>query len=95
MWFEPKIVRPILEAPPQWLNNYYLFTEELWKNFGPYDPEGEAETAIENLIMCNNHHITKYVIEFYRLAAEIKWDDASLHRRFYRNLPARLKNKIT
>jgi hypothetical protein len=45
--------------------------------------------------MKDNQHIVKYIVEFYRLAAEIHWDDKALCRRFYKNLPTRLKNEIS
>jgi hypothetical protein len=93
-WFEPTLLGKVFPPPP-WLNNYTLFTQQLERNFGPYDAEGEAENAIDNLVMKDSQRIAKYVVEFYRLAAEISWDDASLRRRFYKNLPARIKNEIS
>lgn len=93
-WFEPELVKRSL-FPPPWMVSYNHFKDELQKHFGPFDPEGEAEIAIENLFMKDNQRITKYIVEFYRLSSEINWDDASLRRRFYKNLPARIKNEIS
>jgi hypothetical protein len=94
-WFEPWLMLPDNAPKPAWWTSFNLFTKELQANFGPYDAEAEAESALENLIMRDNHRITKYVVEFNRLAADISWDDRALCRRFYKNLPARLKNEIS
>jgi hypothetical protein len=94
-WFEPALSRPTWAVPPPWMTSWNLFMKELERNFGPYDAEGDAEAALENLVMRDNHHVNKYIVEFYRLASEIHWDDKALCRRFYKNLPARLKNEIS
>jgi Retrotransposon gag protein len=93
-WFEPVLLGKITPIP-MWYYDYELFVHELEKNFGPYDPEADAEIALENLVMRENQHITKYSTEFYRLAAEVQWDDASLRRRYYKNLPTCIKNEIS
>jgi hypothetical protein len=93
-WFEPTLLNPPL-FPPAWQDDYSAFKQELERHFGPYDPQGDAENAIENLVMKDNHRITKYTTDFYRLASEIHWDDASLRHRYYKNLPTRLKNEIS
>ena len=94
-WFEPAILEPLSLSADHFMNDYDLFVDELKLNFGPYDPEADAEAAIENLVMKDTQHIVKYIVEFYRLTAEIHWDDKALCRRFYKNLPARLKNEIS
>jgi hypothetical protein len=92
-WFEPVLLGKVVPLP-LWYHDYGLFVRELERHFGPFDPEADAENALENLVMRDNQHIAKYSTEFYRLAAEVQWDDASLRRRFYKNLPARIKNEI-
>ena len=94
-WFEADIISPPTLDADHYMNDYPSFVNELKLNFGPFDPKADAETAIENLVMKDNHHIAKYVVDFYRLAAEVGWDDKALCRRFYKNLPARLKNEIS
>jgi len=63
-------------------------------NFGPYDPEGETETELENLRMRDGQRITKYFVEFNRLTARTQWGEAALKNRLYRGLPARIKDEI-
>ena len=60
-WFEPTLTSRHY-AP--WLTDYSAFISELRNNFGPHDPEGEAEAGLENLQMRNTQRITKYLVEF-------------------------------
>ena len=90
-WFEPSLTSG--ESPP-WLDDYSEFIAELKNNFGPHDPEGEAEAELENLRMRDNQHIVKYLVDFNRLAARVQWGDSALRRQFYRGLPSRIKDEI-
>ena len=74
-WFKLSLTSG--ESPP-WLDNYSDFVRELKNNFGPHDPEGEAEADLENLKMRNNQCIVKYLVDFNRLAAHVQWGDAAL-----------------
>ena len=60
-WFEPLLTSGL---NPAWLDNYSNFVLELRKNFGPHNPEGEAEADLENLRMPDNQCIVKYLIDF-------------------------------
>ena len=59
--FEPLLTSGL---NPAWLNDYSNFVSELRKNFGPHDPEGEAEANLENLRMRDNQRIVKYLVNF-------------------------------
>ena len=74
-WFEPTLTSGRY-AP--WLTDYDTFVSELRNNFGLHDPEGEAEAGLENLQMCDTQRITKYLVEFNRLAARVQWGDVPL-----------------
>ena len=74
-WFKPSLTSG--KSPP-WLNDYSDFVGELKNNFGPHDPEGEAEADLKNLKMCDNQCIMKYLVDFNRLAAHVQWGDATL-----------------
>jgi hypothetical protein len=94
-WFEPTLLGlPDDPDRPEWVGDYMEFVSILETNFGPYDPEGEAEADLENLRMRDNQHITKYMVEFNRLAARVSWGDAALRRRYYDGLPPRIKDRI-
>jgi len=91
-WFEPGLLRP---NPPDWLDDFDDFISELQNNFRPHDPEGKAEAELENLHMRENQQVTKYLVDFNRLAARVQWGDAALRRQLYNGLPARIKDEIT
>ena len=66
-----------------WLSYYSKFVSKLRSHFSPFDPEGEAEVEFENLRMRDNQRITKYLVEFDRLAARVQWGNATLQHQFY------------
>ena len=74
-WF--KLLLTSGKSPP-WLNDYSNFVGELKNNFGPHDPEGEAEADLENLKMCDNQRIVKYLVNFNHLAAHVQWGNTTL-----------------
>ena len=83
-WFEPSLTSG---NDISWLSDYSEFVSELRIHFGPFDPEGEAEAELENLRMRDNQRITKYLVEFNRLAARVQWGNAALQHQFYNGLP--------
>ncbi|KAF8626554.1 hypothetical protein AX17_006533 [Amanita inopinata Kibby_2008] len=74
--------------------DFDAFILELEDNFGLHDPAGDAETALTNLSMKDLHHITKYVVEFNKLAACIDWNEPALRDCFYCGLPLRLCTEV-
>src|SRR5436305_14868031 len=64
-------------------------------NFGPYDPEGEAEAELYVLWMKDNQKINKYLVEFNRITARLQWGNATLRHPSYRGLPSRVKDAIS
>ena len=88
-WFKPGLTSM---DPPDWLDSYSNFLSKLKSNFGPHNPEGEAKAELENLQMCNNQQITKYTVEFNRLAVRVRWGPATLQRQYYNRLLARIKD---
>ena len=59
-WFEPTLTSSQHAA---WLSDYSVFISKLQNNFGPHDPEEEAEAGLEKLCICWNQQITvKYQI---------------------------------
>ena len=78
-----------------WLTDYSAFVSELQNNFGPHDPEGEAEAGLENLQMRNTQRIMKYLVEFNRLAVRVQWGDVSLRCQLYNGFPPWIKDEIS
>jgi hypothetical protein len=77
------------------MQDYHRFCSELQDNFGPLDPKGSAESELENLSMKDNQHISKYIVNFNRLAKQTGWDTVALRHSFYRGLPDRIKDQIS
>ena len=46
-YFKPYLVNA--EETPEWLEDYVLFSQKLRENFGPHDPEADAESELETL----------------------------------------------
>ena len=90
-WFEPSLTSG--ESLP-WLDDYSNFVGELKNNFGPHDPEGEAEADLENLKMHDNQHIVKYLVDFNCLATRVQWGDTTLCRQMYWGLRSHIKDEI-
>ena len=88
-WFKPLLTSGL---NPAWLDNYSNFVSELRKNFRPHDPEGKGD--LENLCMCNNQCIVKYLINFNRLTACVQWGEATLRWQLYCGLPSQIKDEI-
>ena len=82
-WLEPLLTSGLNLA---WLNDYSNFISELRKNFRPHDPEGEAKADLENLHMCDNQCIVKYLVDFNRLTTRVQWGKATLCQQLYRGL---------
>ena len=90
-WFKPLLTSGL---NPAWLDGYSDFISELRKNFRPHNPEGGAEADLENLCMCNNQHIVKYLIDFNRLTTRVQWGEAALRQQLYHGLPSQIKDEI-
>ena len=92
-WFLSRLDQVNLEETDlEIYNNFDAFVCELESRFGHADPVMEAAEELENLKMTNNHHITKYNIEFTRLATLTGWNDMVLYHRYYKGLPDQIKD---
>ena len=47
--------------PPEWIDDWELFVDELKSTFGEYDPEGTAERNLRNLRMSTDKPCTEYL----------------------------------
>ena len=90
--FEPYILDPTNSAP--FMRSFRLFIQKLESNFGPYDQEADAEVAIQNLEMKENHRINRYIVDFTKHAARLSWNEPALRDKFYRDLPLRIRTEL-
>ena len=91
-WFEPGLNDPTDSA--HWMWNYQAFLSELEDNFGPHDPVGDAEKALDELVMKKTARIVKYNVSFWELASRVGWNEAALRDRYFRGLPLRLRTEV-
>jgi hypothetical protein len=92
-YFEPFLVNNLADEPA-WLTKVELFTEELYIYFGPYDQQAEAEIELEQLVMKDNHKVTKLFVEFYQISAMLDHNESSLYRKAYTAMPKRIKDEM-
>jgi len=95
-WFEPDLLNSGNPADrPRWMDSWVHFIAELQSTFGPHDPVADAEHQLEHLRMKDSYRVTRYIIDFNRLASQVQdYGDGALCRLFYSGLPDRLKDEI-
>jgi len=95
-WFEPDLLHSSNPADrPLWMDSWVHFVAELQSTFGPHDPIADAEHQLEHLRMKDAHRVTRYIVDFNRLASQVQdYRDGALRRLFYSSLPDRLKDEI-
>src|ERR1700722_16297333 len=93
-YFETSLLEQDILNLPAWDDDYSELVEELKLYFGSSDFIGESESKIENLTMKSSQRITKYIVEFNRLATITGWDGHALRHYFYRGLPSRIKDEL-
>ena len=92
-YFEPRLST---EIEPTWLSHFPTFRSELQTHFGPYDPFGDAEAELEQLVMKDNHKAVRFFVEFNRIISWLgdEYGNSALLRRAYLALPKRLKDEM-
>jgi len=95
-WFEPDLLNSSdLADRPRWMDSWVHFVAELQSTFGPHDPIADAEHQLEHLRMKDAHRVTRYIVDFNRLASQVQdYRDGALRRLFYSRLLDHLKDKI-
>jgi len=95
-WFEPDLLNSSDPADrPHWMDSWVHFIAELQSTFGPHDPIADAEHQLEHLQMKDAHCVTRYIVDFNRLASQVQdYRDGALHHLFYSSLPDHLKDEI-
>jgi len=96
-WFEPDLLNSGNPADrPRWMDSWVHFIAELQSTFGPHDPVADAEHQLEHLRMKDSYRVTRYIVDFNRLASQVQdYGDGALRCLFYSGLPDHLKDEIT
>ncbi|KAG6326125.1 hypothetical protein ID866_12964 [Astraeus odoratus] len=95
-WFEPDLLSSSnLEDCPLWMDDWKEFIIELQSTFSPHNLVADAENQLDHLQMKDGQRINKYIIEFNRLASQVRgYRDGALHHYFYSGLPDHVKDEI-
>ena len=62
--------------------------------FSEPDPIASASYKLNNLIMKDSHHVTKYNVKFNKLATITGFEECSLFMRYYHSLTLRIKDSL-
>ena len=80
----------------RWMDNWVAFVAELQSTFGPHNPVADAEHQLDHLQMKDGHRITRYIMDFNRLASQVRgYGDGALRHYFYTSLPDRIKDELS
>jgi len=95
-WFKPDLLNSGDPADHlRWMDSWVHFIAKLQSTFRPHDPIADAEHQLEHLQMKDAHHVTRYIVDFNRLASQVQdYGDGALHCLFYSGLPDCLKDEI-
>src|SRR6202041_3233319 len=93
-YFKTSLLEPDVLNPLAWEDDYSKFVEELKLYFGASDLIGESESKIKNLTIKSSQRITKYIVEFNRLATITGWDAHALRHPFYCGLPSCIEDEL-
>jgi hypothetical protein len=91
-WFEPGLMD--LANSTHWMWNFEVFINELEVNFSPHDPVGDAESSLTNLTMGEDSHIVKYNVEFWKLVAQLDWNESALTTHYFSGLLLQIQVEI-
>ena len=70
------------------MDNWITFVAELQSTFGLHNPVTDAEHQLDHLQMKDGHRITRYIVDFNRLASQVRgYGDGALRHYFYTSLP--------
>ena len=93
-WFEPDLLNNHAERK-LWMDSWQEFILELQLTFGPHDPISDAENQLNKVHMKDNQWINKYLVEFNRIASQLRgYGEAALRHHFYNGLLDWIKDKI-
>ena len=80
--------------PPNWLNDWPCFVEELREMFGDLNAEATAEAELDALRMQTNQKFTDFLVEFNTLLSQVNWGDRALHHWLKQVLPNCIKDAL-
>jgi len=70
-WFEVGLNQEDQSILQDWLSDWNLFVDELYRHFGLLDPIGEVANMLDNLRMKPSDKISTYNVDFIRYASQL------------------------
>ena len=92
-WYEPTLALADDDLP-DYAINWDDFEEALKTTFGEPDPVSSASYKLDQLVMKDTHHVTKYNVEFNELATITGYEERALFAMYYRGLAPRIKDSL-
>jgi hypothetical protein len=74
--------------------NFEVFINELEVNFSPHNPIRDAESSLTNLTMGEDSCIVKYNVEFWKLVAQLDWNESTLTARYFSRLLLQIRVEV-
>jgi hypothetical protein len=91
-WWMPMLT---MQPPPQILDDWAMFTTELFEMFGNQHLQTTSQNAILDMSMPDEGRVSEFLVRFNSHAVYTGWNDAALANHFYRGLPLRLKKRFS
>jgi len=92
-WYEPNLELEHYDLP-NFALDWEVFEETLKTTFGKPNPVATAAHKLGNLTMRDNHHITRYNIDFNEYAVLTGFNEQALSTMYYKGLAPRIKDGL-
>ena len=80
--------------PPNGLNDWPCFVEELQKMFRDPNVEATVEAKLDVLCMWTNQKFADFLVDFNTLSSQVNWGDCTLCHRLKLVLPDHIKDLL-
>jgi len=94
-WFEVGLNQEDQGILQDWLSDWNLFVDELYRHFGLLDPIGEAANMLDNLRMKPSNKISTYNMNFMRYSSQLGWGNGVLCHCYYQRLHNQIQDPIS
>jgi len=85
-WFEMGLNQEDSGILQDWLSNWNLFVDELYRHFSLLDLVGEVANMLDNLHMKPGNKISTYNMDFIYYAFQLGWGNSVLCHHYYQGL---------
>jgi len=94
-WFEMGLNQKDQGILQDWLSNWNLFVDKLYRHFGFLDPIGEVANMLDNLHIKLGNKISTYNVDFIYYASQLGWGNSVLYYRYYQGLSNQIQDPIS